>query len=529
MGEFKNHIAMEYYFKSDFSIVETFTDAEGNPINLNDFDFELIYQTTGVNNYRVSKKGTTFTHCSIDEADTSKLNVIFQDHRLGCGKLHREISIKVCNPLFKDYQLVVTHPFTEITLVQNGGDQTTGCARAGIPVVIPLTPSVIDDIADADSFLGISALGVFFKTTWLNIKAKLKAYFDTIYASITHNHNLNDLAEKSYNSLTDRPSLDFEPANENIQLHIGDGDIHVTSTEKSTWSGKQDALTFSTDIETDKASTTKISAIKTFYDWAVGKFIDLTKIVTSWNATTLDTNIPSEKLVKDSLNLKADIAPANGATSALRALFTSVPFANCVYNTATGYYEMNGITDLTELDVTKSYHFLQAYKNQSSGAYQGSGIRTNFYLGNNANSNYNCRSWCQVVTTLEVFKFHSHNIITSTQFMFYGCSLLRTAETFRMTSIMNADNALNMFYECVSLETAYLRELKVSFSFEWSPLLSLASLQYLVTNRANGTTRITITVHPTVWSKLNDAVNYPEWNAFWADAVADEYIDFATV
>ena len=36
---------------------------------------------------------------------------------------------------------------------------------------------------------------------------------------------------------------------------------------------------------------------------------------------TLNTNIPSEKLVKDSLDLKADITPANGSTSALRALF----------------------------------------------------------------------------------------------------------------------------------------------------------------------------------------------------------------
>ncbi len=519
---------MEYYFKSDFSIVETFTDAEGNPINLNDFDFELIYQTTGVNNYRVSKKGTTFTHCSIDEADTSKLNVIFQDHRLGCGKLHREISIKVCNPLFKDYQLIVTHPFTEITLVQNGGDQTTGHASAGIPVVIPLTSSVITDIADADSFLGISALGIFFKTTWLNIKAKLKAYFDTIYASITHNHNLNDLSEKSYSSLTDTPSLDFEPANENIQSHIGDGDIHVTSTEKSTWSGKQDALTFSNDIETDKASTTKVSAIKTFYDWAVGKFIDSAKKVISWAATPSNDNIPSEKLVKDSLDLKADISPANGSTSALRALFTSVPNANCVYNTATGYYEMNGITDLTEADMMKSYHALSRYLTSYVGCYQNSGIRTNYYLGTLPNGAFNLVLACSGLLTLEVFKYSEDHSITNLSRAFNYCTSLYIIETLRLNPITSASNVSNALKNCTSLITCKIKELKVSFSFESSPLLSLASLQYLVTNRLNGTTRITITVHADVWAKLNDAVGYPEWNALLVDAVTNQYIDFAS-
>jgi hypothetical protein len=138
-------------------------------------------------------------------------------------------------------------------------------------------------------------------------------------------------------------------------------------------------------------------------------------------------------------------------------------------------------------------------------------------------------SWCQNETTLEVFKFYLYNSIQTTQRMFYGCSLLRTAETFRMQNITNANNALNMFNGCVSLETAYLRQLKVSFSFESSPLLSLASLQYLVTNRANETTPITITVHADVFAKLTSTdPQYAEWNAFWADAVANEYIAFAT-
>jgi len=87
----------------------------------------------------------------------------------------------------------------------------------------------------------------------------------------------------------------------------------------------------------------------------------------------------------------------------------------------------------------------------------------------------------------------------------------------------------NAFNGCTALITAPIKNLKVSFSFGSSPLLSLASLQYLVTNRANGTTPITITVHADVFAKLTSTdPQYAEWNAFWADAVANEYIVFAS-
>ena len=80
-----------------------------------------------------------------------------------------------------------------------------------------------------------------------------------------------------------------------------DTNIPSEKLVKDSLNGKQDALTFSTDIETDKASTTKISAIKTFYDWAVAKFLLATKLVTSWSGTPSNENIPSEKLVYDEL------------------------------------------------------------------------------------------------------------------------------------------------------------------------------------------------------------------------------------
>ena len=120
---------------------------------------------------------------------------------------------------------------------ENTGDED----KASIVQKLDITSE--DVVGDSDELLADRG-GNFIKVAFSKVKALLKAFFDNEYSDRSHNHKLNDLAEKSYNSLTDTPSLDFEPANENIQSHIGDEDIHVTSTEKSTWSGKQDALTF---------------------------------------------------------------------------------------------------------------------------------------------------------------------------------------------------------------------------------------------------------------------------------------------
>jgi hypothetical protein len=438
---------------------------------------------------------------------------MFDDHGLLPGLLKRELTIEEPDTEFEDDKLdYITFKAYEVELIDTtDGDDIyditdeevviAGNINALAMAQIIHAETTDDDLTDASELCYTKTGNSLLKTTWANINAKLKTYFDTLY----------------------------EPKKQ-------DSDFYVTSTEKSTWNAKQDALGFapentankSSNIETDKASTTKYPHVKALYDWATGLFIQLSKIVTSWSETTLNTNIPSEKLVKDGLDLKADISPSTGATSALRALFTSVPNANCVYNSNTGYYEMNGITNLTEANIIKSYHVLQSYRSQIAGAYQSSEIRTNFYLGIISNANTTCSWWCQNLTTLEVFKYYFLNYITALIGMFFGCSNLVAAETFRLDGITNAANANLMFSGCVKLVTAYLYKLKVSFSFADSPLLSLESLQYLVTNRGNGTTRITITVHATVWAKLNDAVNYPTWNALLVDAVANQYIDFAS-
>ena len=67
--------------------------------------------------------------------------------------------------------------------------------------------------------------------------------------------------------------------------------------------------------------------------------------------------------------------------------------------------------------------------------------------------------------------------------------------------------------------------LKDNISFSNSPLLSLESLQYLITNAAN-TSPITVTVHADVYDKIQDE-GQVDWHALIETAAAKQ-ITFAT-
>ena len=57
--------------------------------------------------------------------------------------------------------------------------------------------------------------------------------------------------------------------------------------------------------------------------------------------------------------------------------------------------------------------------------------------------------------------------------------------------------------------------------------LTLVSVKYIIDNAAKITGTITVTVHPDVYAKLTDAVNYPEWAAV-TELAATKNIIFAT-
>jgi hypothetical protein len=462
-------------------------------------------------------------------------------------------------------------------LTDSTGLRASWTAKIGIEDLQDATTK--DAIIDADEFNYLDSANKFslVKTTWLNIIAKLLAVFNLEYEpkkstgenyvsdeelEVLQNTSGENTGDETAESIIGKIGTDGQIKSDYLPSYVDDviegyyfeasfysdsehtelitaeqGKIYVDIPTNfsyrysgSAYINISNPLDYSTDIETDKLSTTKVSAIKTFYDWAVGKFIDLAKIVTTWTATTLDTNIPSEKLVKDSLNLKADITPANGSTSALRALFVA---RGATYN-VNGTYTLNELI-LTESEITRIFLAQSLLDSFTLNGMISSihNIKTN-YTPNlmTYSSKYNADGFCigndviQVITFAAIPSNGNRAWFSSMTSAFRFCGSLSKINV--VCDVSSVTSFAGSFASLPAFANFEFFGVKVNIAFPASPLLSLASLQYLVTNRGNGTTRRTITVHPTVWAKLNDAVNYPTWNALLVDAVNNQHIDFAS-
>lgn len=210
-----------------------------------------------------------------------------------------------------------------------------------------------------------------------------------------------------------------------------------------------------------------------------------------------------------------------------RALYVA---AGAVYNQNTGFYELNGLTDITEEEMKVIYVQTNHmdYVENMNDVFSNLNFRTNLgfkQIRRVNNRTFNLKNAFRENKNLEVLKLGD----STNDNWVMKCSDMQDFVTY----CSNLKEIIG-YIECPVvvnfLRTPLLKEIRFknivrNFGIKDSPLISLESLQYLITNAAN-TSPITVTVHADVYAKIQDETQ-TEWHALIASA-QEKNITFAT-
>lgn len=240
---------------------------------------------------------------------------------------------------------------------------------------------------------------------------------------------------------------------------------------------------------------------------------DLSKLDSLPTATELDAALTAkqDKLVNSADVTVGEDDKLNVTEEAKRKAFIDQWNTACTsgairygsYNEKTGYFELNGLTDISyeqALDI-----------NRQSEIYSDSNVfglytsRTLYPIRSNATGYTTVSFYAKFVSSaLEAIRFsYPPTLRAYAASMFANCSKLRVIHGVLTLASPNQNHVAGMFRLCSELREVQLKSLQTSISFSDSPLLSLDSISYMVTNAAN-TSPITITLHPDAYARLTD-------------------------
>lgn len=202
--------------------------------------------------------------------------------------------------------------------------------------------------------------------------------------------------------------------------------------------------------------------------------------------------------------------PQEDNSGTLRDLYIS---AGAKYNEATGFYELNGLTDITEEEMRVIYKYAGTPQVKAAFAY--SKARTNLPMPGMYNGAlydqmfFNCLNleivnlgYRQAPAMLDK---NTIEVLGHTPFV--GCRKLHTIYG-TIVSYNPSFSWSGMFDNCTALKEVRIRKLQTSIPLSASPNLSKESVLYIITNAnppsgaAAGS--IAITLHPTAYARLKD-------------------------
>lgn len=238
-----------------------------------------------------------------------------------------------------------------------------------------------------------------------------------------------------------------------------------------------------------------------------------------------------------------DVEAALKALETGRGLRPLYELRGAKYNEATGFYELNGLTDITEEQMMAIFAFSLLYgygggnvASRCMGYY--SNVRTNFpFTGYGISATdlfpFSESHYIEVLTMQSLFDY-SRNGISSTLFHVDVIGSVRFLESLKKVkhiygSIRIRDSFTGTLgKECPLLESTNVK-LAGNASFPFfvdSPLLGIGSFRFLIENATN-TEAVTLTINGEILAKMQDAEGHPEWHALMQQA-AEKQISFAT-
>lgn len=229
---------------------------------------------------------------------------------------------------------------------------------------------------------------------------------------------------------------------------------------------------------------------------------------------------------------------ATKAAASMRALYKA---EGAKYNEATGYYELNGLTDITEEQMAQIYNDSIRFPKNSpyiAGCYSQSKARTLFNPTTSAIISANtsvCYETFFSSNNLEYIAISANTAGRSCSLLVYTFAFLGKLRKIDFPMSVTDKTFSSTFKDCKLLEHVLISDFRGGkLSFIDSPRLNYTSLRWLV-DKAKNTTAETVTVHATTYGYLTGMTPPSEqvggtseqWTQLMADAAARN-ISFAT-
>lgn len=223
-----------------------------------------------------------------------------------------------------------------------------------------------------------------------------------------------------------------------------------------------------------------------------------------------------------------------GCRTSLTPLFEN---AGAKFNDEIGYYDLNGINNLSENDMYEIYNNQVIIDKNGDIQYRSVNFRTNIVTSSIQFYNMSLEFKFYQCGNLEVVKlskyFNSFSKAKNLTSTFNGCTKLRNIIT--IIEVTNDCNYQNAFKGCRDLENVKIKGIAGDISFEDSPLIHYDSLKYIIDNAAN-TGPITLTVHTTTYDYFQGSLQpipevggvMEEWIALMTQA-EEKQISFTTI